>query len=710
MRKILLLTSAAICCMAMEAGTIKGIVVGDDDKPVAYAYVSVEGKKYATQTDKNGYFRLEVPSGTYKLNISSMGYEKKQVDIEAGNNNVKVCLREDLIHLNQVTVTGTRTPKTLASTPVVTRVITAEDIKKIDATNIKDVLVAEIPGVEFSYSMNQQVSMRLQGLGGMSVLFLIDGDRLAGETLDNTDFQRLNMDNIERIEIVKGAASALYGSNSVGAVVNIITKSESEPWAVQLGTHWGNRYGEQRHGVTASFRQGRLTNILNVQNDKTDSYRVYEKDNADSTLVYGSRQWNFKDKLVYRINGKSHLIGKAGYYFHERNSSDIQKDRSRDFSGGLRYVGQLTDDDALDIGYTGDRYDKSDFYPATKKDLLDYKNTQHSLRALYTHTFGKELAMTLGGDGMADYLKSYQFAGGGSHKQYTADVFAQADWNIGGHWNIVGGLRADYFSKYGWELTPKVAAMYRTGAWRFRGSYSKGFRAPTLKELYMDFNMANIFNIYGNENLKSEKTNSFSVSAEYSKRYYSLTVTGYYHILDNEISTIWDQALDNGRGAMHYQNVEGTNLASIDAMLMARYPCGIGAKLSYAYFHEFTRNGAPNTADTRPHTLTWQVDYRKAFRNYELNVVVNGRYLSKADFHTISYGAFDTYLAMSSPAYQMWKLTLLQRFFNAFNVTMSVDNLFNYKPKQYQYNSPYTVGTVFTMGASVELGQLVRLF
>ena len=119
------------------------------------------------------------------------------------------------INLDQLVVTATRTKKTLANTPVVTRVITADDISRLDATNLRDVLEAELPGVEYSFSMNQQVSLKLQGMGGMSILILVDGERLAGETLDNTDFQRLTTDDIERIEIVKGAASALYGSNSV---------------------------------------------------------------------------------------------------------------------------------------------------------------------------------------------------------------------------------------------------------------------------------------------------------------------------------------------------------------------------------------------------------------------------------------------------------------------------------------------------------------
>ena len=111
-------------------------------------------------------------------------------------------------NLDEVVVTGTRTPKFLKDVPIQTRVINAKELAKLDATNVQDLLQQELPGVEFSYAMNQQTHLNFSGFGGQGVLFLVDGERLAGETMDDVDFTRLNMDNVERIEIVKGAASA----------------------------------------------------------------------------------------------------------------------------------------------------------------------------------------------------------------------------------------------------------------------------------------------------------------------------------------------------------------------------------------------------------------------------------------------------------------------------------------------------------------------
>lgn len=117
----------------------------------------------------------------------------------------------------EVVVTATRTPKLLKNTPVQTRVISRRDIERIDATNIQDLLTQTMPGAEFTYAMNQQTHLNFSGFGGQGLLFLVDGERMAGETMDDVDFSRITLENVERIEIVRGAASALYGSNAVGA-------------------------------------------------------------------------------------------------------------------------------------------------------------------------------------------------------------------------------------------------------------------------------------------------------------------------------------------------------------------------------------------------------------------------------------------------------------------------------------------------------------
>lgn len=694
----------ALLPLLPAAQTIAGRVTDRNAAAVPYAYIYIEGTNSGTQADEEGHFCLKTPKdGTYTLTAACAGFEKTRKEAATGDTAVRIAMQGNNL-LETVTVTGTRTPKTLANTPVVTKIISQRDIELSDATNVKDLLETQMPGLEFTYSMNQQVAVSLQGMGGMSILMLVDGERLAGETLDNTDFARLSTDNVERIEIIKGAATALYGSNAVGAVINIITKNSTEPWSLQLNGRLGSRSNQYRHSIGTGLCRGRWNNMLNIQTDGADSHTLRDS-SGDTTRVYGNRQWNLKDKLAFRINARSRLTARGGYYFHERDDSPEHKDRARDFSGGLRYENTMDGGRQLDISYAFDRYDKSSFYPHTEKDFLDYRNVQNTLRALYTRHFAECLRISLGGDAMNDYLMSYQFsASHHHHSQQTADLFAQADWDISPRWNVVGGLRADYFSEYGTEVTPKAAALYRLGNAKFRGSYSKGFRAPTLKEMYMDFNMANIFTIHGNEDLKSEISHCFSLSAEYGKEKYNLALTGYLNVIDNEITTVWDPARDRN-GAMVYRNIDGTNTASLDAAFMSHLSNGLSLKLGYTYFHEFPRSGMPATSDARPHSAVAQLCYHKALRGYDLTVLLNGRWLSAASYSVLN-STYDGYVPYTSEGYTMWKLTTIHRFRNAFSLTLAVDNLLNYKPRTYAYNSPYTQGITFYLGTGIDVQRL----
>ena len=140
---------------------------------------------------------------------------------------------EEASALEEIVVTATRTPKALKDVPVVTRVIGSDELRKADATNIQDLLTEEIPGLEFGFSMTQETSLSMSGFGGSAVLFLVDGERLAGETMDNVDYNRLSLGDVGRVEIVKGASSALYGANAVGGVVNLISREDTAPWCTK---------------------------------------------------------------------------------------------------------------------------------------------------------------------------------------------------------------------------------------------------------------------------------------------------------------------------------------------------------------------------------------------------------------------------------------------------------------------------------------------
>jgi outer membrane receptor for ferrienterochelin and colicins len=607
------------------------------------------------------------------------------------------------VQLNTVVVTGTRTPKLLKNSPILTRVITENDIRKVDATNISDLLQSELPGIEFTYSMNQQVSLNMQGFGGNSVLFLVDGERLAGETLDNVDYNRLNMNNVGKIEIVKGAASSLYGSNAVGGVVNIISKESKEPWRVNVNAKYGT-HNEQRYSALISLNGKRVNSATTVQYASVDSYNF--KNEGDYSSFYGGHNWNFKERLTYQATDKIKLIGRAGYYFRERNSGATTHDRYRDFSAGLRGIYDISKNDNLEVSYSFDQFDKSDYMLLTSSDVRKYSNVQNSGRATYNHTFADKHILTVGGDVMRDYLQSYQFTDNGHKSQVTADGFAQLDLNFIKNLNIIAGARYDYFSESNMQhVSSKLSFMYKLNRWNLRGSYAGGFRAPTLKEMYMDFDMASIFMIYGNPDLKPESSHNFQLSGEYTWRALNFNVGAFCNLVDNRITTVWSQAMKG----MLYTNVDRIDIGGIDANFSWRSSWGLGTRLSYIYTHEKVKRGNPYTSSTRPHTATARIDYGRTFKNYGFNVALNGRFLSKVnvDEYT-STTSYEETQRVTYPAYMIWKLNITQDIWRGIALNVAVDNLFNYVPKYYYSNSPTTNGATVSVGLSLDVDVMCK--
>ncbi|MDE6445739.1 MAG: TonB-dependent receptor [Alistipes sp.] len=701
-----LLWAALLWTMQAAAqGYVSGTVTDMSGTPLPGATITIQGSATGTTADAEGRYALPLPAkGNPILNATFIGYRSEARMLGTGGQGpVDFRLEEDVIGMEQVVVTGTRTPRLLKDAPIVTRVLTADDIRKVDATHIGDLLQSELPGIEFSYAMNQQVSLNMQGFGGNSVLFLVDGERLAGETLDNIDYTRLNMDNVERVEIVKGAASSLYGSNAVGGVVNLISKRQTEAWTANLNARCG-AHNEQRYGGSAGFKAGKFANTLNVQHTSVNSVTL--KNAGDYSTVYGSRTWNFKERLTYDATEKLGFTARAGYFFRERNSSEASKERYRDFSGGISGRYDIDDRNRLEICYSFDQYDKSDYGVRNKTDVRDYSNVQHIVRGLYNRTFAQRHTLTVGGDFMRDYLMSYQFADNGAKHQYTADAFAQFDWNPSLKFNLVAGLRFDRFSETGANrLSPKLGVMYKAGNCSLRGSYAGGFRAPTLKEMYMNFDMASIFMIYGNPELKSETSHNFSLSAEYIRGRWSLTATGFYNLVDNRIATAWNRQL-NG---MQYVNMAALQVAGAEANAAVKYPCGIGMRLSYVYTYEHIRKGQPLTSSTRPHTATARIEYGRDWKRYGFNLALSGRWLSRVETDEYTSAAsYEETERVRYPGYTMWKLTLSQRIARGIDLTAAVDNLFNYVPSYYYNNSPATLGTTLSVGLSVDIDRFFR--
>ena len=622
--------------------------------------------------------------------------------------------------LDEVVVTGTRTPKFLKDVPIQTRVINAKELAKLDATNVQDLLQQELPGVEFSYAMNQQTHLNFSGFGGQGVLFLVDGERLAGETMDDVDFTRLNMDNVERIEIVKGAASALYGSQAAGGVINIITKRSQQPWTLQVNARYA-KHNEQRYGASFGLNRKHLNNMLTAHFNRIDNYDVHSAANPATRIistVYGDKTLNIRDQLVWSPTENFHLTGRAGYFFRETVRSADQPERYRDFTGGLRMNWSISERDELQASYAFDQYDKSDYQRITRLDIRDYSNVQNSFRLLYNHSFDGGDVLTVGSDLMHDYLYNINL-NGETREQDSWDLFAQYDWRISDEWEAVGALRYDYFSDgKDSHVTPKLNVCYKPlPNLAIRAGYGMGFRAPTLKEKYYNFDMSGIWIVEGNADLKSEVSHNFNLSAEYTKGRYNLTASAYYNKVRNKLSTsapYFKTAADK-LPYLPYANLDDYNVCGGEIGVQAKWDNGFGARLTYAYTKEqMARDKDGNAINNqyipaREHAFNARLDYDcQLTKQYGLNIGLQGRVLSGVEnveyknYYDVSQGT----ITVEYPAYTIWKLSLVQRIGKAVKVNAALDNLFGYKPKYYYLNSPITDGITFQIGLSIEMEKL----
>ena len=637
----------------------------------------------------------------------------------------------DSIDLAPVVVTASHSPKALKDAPVVTRLITLYDIKIADATNIQDMLTQEIPGLEFGFAMSQETSLNMSGFGGNAVLFLVDGERMAGETMDNVDYNRMNLDNVGRIEIVKGASSALYGSNAVGGVVNIISRENLEPWTANVNSRFNTFGHEWRNGASFSFNTTKWNSQTSFQHTKIDPVDLpkahspeeiamelmkkaqglpYDEsvlqDDSNLSRLYGQKTYNVKERLTWRATDKLTIIGRGSYFFRtsERDTHDYH---FNGYSAGLKSRYAWGQGRHLELSYAFDQYDKANFQPnGTRTHDHDYSNRQHVVHALLYHSLGKN-SLILGADYMHDYLTTYQFIDNTSHSQNNIDGYAQFDWNITPQLNIVGSVRYDYFSASAQKaLTERLAVVYKLPWMTFRANYASGFRAPTLKEMYMHYDMGNMgYMLIGNPDLKPEKSNNFNIAIERTNRIrnsgfmdgrYNFTLMGFCNIFDKRITTI-DGGTYEGMESALYWNEDGVTVWGVDVSLSHIWDCGLSFKLNYSWMHETGDVFFSQFNQPRSHSMTWRIGYDHRFsRHYNLDAALSGRSSGKPQS-----GRTDV-----DQGYTIWKLMLQHHIWRGVKLTTSIDNIFNYKPKSYYYCSPLTTGTSFCVGLSLDLEKM----
>ena len=684
---------------AVRMTKVSGQVVDENTGDgIPLATISVTGLGWGTVCDMKGYFKVEVPvNQPAELTVRSVGYETKTLVLESDvTGNLVVRLKKSLLNLDEVTVTGTRTEKTVAETPVMTRIVPSEVLQRNDFESMIDVLEYNIPGLRFNTDPRGN-NIQVQGLENSYILILVDGERLSTTPGGPIDFDRLTTANIKKIEVLKGAASALYGSSAMGMVINIITdipKRPLEGWAKV-------RYGKYNDlqldaGVGMKYKGFYAQTLFN--RTSSDGYDL-TPETPESFTENPSHHMTIEEKLGWN-NQYSRITVKGSLYWGEVENpwESTAPTHYRSLIKTLQVNAEHAFNDRYKLygTYAGDFY--------TRKTVYDFLYLPDSTNA-WSHEQTVRLVDEFKPWDNLVIVKGFEWNGTKNYNkmQYgkektirdmdDANLFAQADWMITDRLEVIGGFRYTHNSEFGSAFTPKINLMYSPGNFKIRAGYSRGFKTPGLTELYSDFNMGSVSHNIGNPDLKAEHSDYFSVSGEYTwQGRLMLTAELYQNTVDNKINSYNVDIEDPKPGELgtelRYENVKGVRIRGAEATATYYPVSALLLRTSYAFCDALNKETGLQLSGNSKHAMNWSASLHGKLLKHEGAVTLSGRWDSKRISKSRRTETDDSgqevevITTRTKPGYTMWKLTAQYTpwtwKYMRLSVTGGVDNLFDF--------------------------------
>ena len=696
-------------------------------------------------TDKEGkaFINLEKENASYFYKVNMMGYMPVSGTILAIEKEVNIVLKEDVMHLNGVVVTGSRTERPVKLSPITTQVLGGKALVDAGYSDLQHALQQETPGMNIQkVGFGNEISM--QGLDARHVLFLQDGERMTGDMAGNLDYERFNLHAIDRIEIVKGASSTLYGSRASGAVINLISKKTQKPLDIQAGVRFAQMnqrnykqpnpknflYMFEKNSdrpnlqswISAGIKQGKFTSQTDIWYSSSDAFYMYqsEKDKKvytkeanpflphDITLtsiaprspmgIEGTEHLSVAQKLYYEPSKSLSLQAYGSMFF--MNSYDLIQDmtfsQSRDFMAGVKLKYDVKDWFTVNLSLHGDFYDRFKRHERIDERKNVYKSKIFEPRLTLTSSYFTGHNIIFGVEHTTDELTSDRFVNRRmtTRSLHETEYFLQDEWTVNSHWMLSSGVRTNFSKAFGFMWMPKIAIKYAPdNHWALRANYSMGYRAPSIKELFFNWDHLGMFQIKGSENLQSEKNNYFSLGAEYSKERFFINVNAYANIFNKKIEGVW--RIYDMQYNFEYINLKSQRMLGVEAIMKWRLTDNFMLNATYSYVNVSKQNGIQvNT--TSPHAATGSLDYTLNRPNYRLKTIFSTSIMGEKKFdvqdrvwvkeHNKSY---DAYFRCILPTYVLCNLAVVQTFYNKVKLTVGVDNIFNYVP--------HTLGSGVTM-------------
>jgi outer membrane receptor for ferrienterochelin and colicins len=607
MKKLLLFLFILIpiCFYSQEKGTVIGHIL-DKGEAVSFASIFIKNTTIGTSSDESGNFNFQIPAGKQTIVVQAIGFknQEKSINVPAnGNIHVDFNLEESVFGLNQVVVSATRGLQKRQEAPMIVTVTNSEVLQKAQALSLSEGLNFQ-PGLRMENNCQNCgfTQVRMNGLDGAYSQILLDSRPIFSALNGVYGLDQIPSNMIERIEVVRGGGSSLYGSNAIAGTINIITKEPIRN-SFEVNSHMGLIDGVAPDKAV-TFNGTYVTDDLNkgiqffaMMRDR----KPYDANDDNFTEITGMENRTFGFKSFYRTTSRSKLTadfytinefrrgGENNFTLAPFEALTTEQINSKTVGGGLTWEGYSENEKNKYSFYVNTQQSKNDnFYGGRADDEFGEIDLEESIKGfgntevktLVTGAqFSRKQDSFLGGTatftGGAEYKRESMVdekPGFDAFVDQTLDIlgiYGQQEWRVNEKWKVLAGLRADFHNaaEENIILNPRATVMYNiTDGFQWRTSYAKGFRAPQVfsEDIHARIAAGEVALVQLAEGLKSETSHSYLTSLDWSKitptSEIGLTFETFYTRLQNPFileqlnETFWEKR--NGGGA----DVYGINL------------------------------------------------------------------------------------------------------------------------------------------------------
>jgi len=541
------------------------------------ASIKLLGTQIGATSNNLGEYNIQnLKPGTYKIVATAIGFSRVEKSITINANESKMVdfeLAEIMSALTQVVVTGTRTPKRQTNSPVIVNLINSKTLDQVVATNLSEGLKYQ-PGlrVENNCQTCSYTQLRMNGLPGGYSQILVNSRPIFSPLTGLYGMEQIPTNMIDRIEVVRGGVSALYGSSAIGGTVNVITKLPTEN-SYSLTNTYQNIKGQtsdniisgsmslvndERNAGISFFVNNRKRGMYDANGDNFSELPML-KDNTFGTNLFFKPKENHKLELsfssIYEYRHGGENVERPAYL-----AKQAEERTHNVLMGSADYSISFNENKNSVSFYYGGQSTKRDHYTGINPDdatelTAFFANPPYGISDATTHQggvqlnnsidnfFGGKAVLTTGAeyvyDAVFDEIKPYNYLINQTTK--NAAVFVQNDWDISKKLNFLTGFRLDKHNLVdNLVFSPRMSLLYKPmETAQFRLGWGTGFRAPQAfdSDLHIAFAGGGISRISLANNLKEERSNSFTGSFNYDKAtehfIAGFTIEGFYTKLND---------------------------------------------------------------------------------------------------------------------------------------------------------------------------------